>query len=250
MSRMKLAHALVLAGILVMFARHAAADPGTSTVPFVGCPGDGQVGPVAPPLGDPVPVRIDSAIARQLAFYKGDTDPGVFAPKGWHCRLWYGSDGSFIIVTPSPPAHVFPARLVSGLGVEIGLSYGGTSGRFEVAKVSARFFPNIMHDFIQDVREAGLLKDSDFVARPYSHDVVKKINDRMVEFETPANRNGFGTRTFTKSNQSVRGIVALGLPSNEVNLATIRVRLSAEQAPLVAAIIKIEESSLVGTALN
>lgn len=113
-------------------------------MPFVGCPGDGQVGPVALPSGDPVRVDVAPEIGAQLAYYKGANGPGVLAPVGWHCREWYGSNGSFVAVTPAAPPGAIPANGVAGPGVELVFRYGDASGRFEVAAILARFFPDTM----------------------------------------------------------------------------------------------------------
>src|SRR6185437_17145662 len=76
--------------------------------------------------------------------------PGVFAPAGWHCRTWYGSAGAYTVVTPdAPPANSDLAHTLSGPAVEVEEKSGGTSGRFQVAEVSARFFPDLMRQFIR-----------------------------------------------------------------------------------------------------
>src|SRR5436190_3374384 len=121
------------------------------TVPFVGCPADGQSGPIAPPKGQPKVVSLGDLPAGGIAYYKGDQAPGVFAPAGWHCRVWYGSSGSTLVVTPTPldTTH-FPK--VAGPAVEMSVSYGGTSGRFNVARYASRLFPRLLARFIQRVK--------------------------------------------------------------------------------------------------
>src|SRR5690348_601059 len=72
------------------------------TVPFVGCPSIEQ-GEAAPaPQGPSRVVALDAATALQIAFYGTGERPGVFAPRGWHCRGWGGSSGGTILVTPTP----------------------------------------------------------------------------------------------------------------------------------------------------
>ena len=63
------------------------------TVPFVGCPSDGQAGPVATPTGGPVRVSLPARVAAELAYYKGGQGTGVLAPRGWQCFESYGSSG-------------------------------------------------------------------------------------------------------------------------------------------------------------
>jgi hypothetical protein len=120
---------------------------------------------------------------------------------------------------------------------------GGTSGRFEVAEVSARFFPDLMHDFIQSVKDEGLLEGT-LAPKPYPHDVVARITQRLFEFSTPANREGFGTEGFLGSDQPVKGLVALSEPLEEPTLSVLRVRLPPAQSALGASIIELEKACL------
>jgi len=98
------------------------------TVPFVGCSADGQSGPIQPPKGQPKVVSLGEHPAGAIAYYKGEQAPGVFAPAGWHCRVWYGSSGSSILVTPTPidTTHLVPPKVVAP-AVEMGLRFAGTS---------------------------------------------------------------------------------------------------------------------------
>src|SRR5579864_2187946 len=79
---------------------HRSAGPKAS-VPFVGCPSDGQLGPGEAPRGENSQVvAISPEIARRLAYYKADHGSGILAPRGWHCFGTYGSNGSNLYVTP------------------------------------------------------------------------------------------------------------------------------------------------------
>jgi hypothetical protein len=70
---------------------------------------------------------------------------GVLAPRGWHCFSTYGSNGSNLFVSPVPidGKALFSADWKGFMGdvVQLSVMDGGTSGRFEVAKVVARVFP-------------------------------------------------------------------------------------------------------------
>lgn len=66
----------------------------TVRAPFVGCPADGQVGPLAPPTGKARLVHTESVLPGPIAYYKGAQGYGVFAPAGWNCRVSYGSVGA------------------------------------------------------------------------------------------------------------------------------------------------------------
>ncbi|PRC90581.1 hypothetical protein [Solimicrobium silvestre] len=243
MSAAQLFLAMTFSVSLIFFTEEANADTAGASVVFVGCPGDGQTGPVPPPEGTPVLVKVESKVASRLAYYRGEFGPGTFAPKGWQCRLWYGSNGSFLIVTPTAPPATFPPHPISAEGVVIMGRDGETSGRFEVAEISARFFPDVMKEFIQYVKDEKLTQ-SNIETKPYPQDVINKVSDRMVEFTTPANLDGFGTGMFAKSDQSIRGVAALSPESEGPNIIVLRMRLAKEQRSLTDPIIKIMESCI------
>ena len=214
------------------------------TVAFVGCPAAGQQGPQQAPSGAVVAVELDPELAAHLAYYKGNYGPGVFAaPAGWHCRTWYGSAGAFTVVTPDvPPANGDLAHTLSGPGVEVEQKSGGTSGRFEVAEVSARFFPDLKRDFIRQVRDERLTKDSAFDLRPYPDDVLYPVSENIIEFLTPAGRSGFGTEGLAKSDLPINGVVAIADPHGEPSLLVLRIRLPTRQDRLNAALVTLQEA--------
>src|SRR5260370_33360919 len=55
------------------------------TIPFVGCPQQGQIAYVRAPEGQPPSIGLNSVAAGQIAYYKCDNGPGVFAPRVRHC---------------------------------------------------------------------------------------------------------------------------------------------------------------------
>ena len=236
--------ALPIAVCFLVVCALAAAAPPTQSVPRVGCPADGQMGPMKSPSADTREVTLRAAVAAQLAYYDGAAGPGVFAPRGWHCRQWYGSNGSFVIVTPTPPDDHFPASAISGPGVMFSLRDGGTSGRFEVAEVSARFFPKVMQSFIQSVRDERLVPDSDFQVVPFPKDIVKHVTDRLVMFTTPARLKGFGTGLFLVSDEPIQGLVALSPKSEETALLQFQMRLPPGKKALATALMHLEEQCL------
>ena len=115
-----------------------------TTVPFVGCAQDGQVGPSPAPSGAPKTAMLDPVSAAKLAFYSVDGANGVLAPRGWNCFGTYGSSGRELYVAPIPlsSAAVFATGFaITGPGIELSGSAGDTSGRFTVAQIIARLFP-------------------------------------------------------------------------------------------------------------
>ena len=151
--------------------------------------------------------------------------------------------GAFTVVTPDvPPTDGDLAHTLSGPGVEVEQRSGGTSGRFEVAEVSARFFPDLMRDFIRQVRDEKLIKDSALNVRPYPKDVLYPITENMIEFLTPAGRSGFGTEGLAKSDLPINGVVAIADPHGEPSLLVLRIRLPAQQKALNTTLVSLEEA--------
>ena len=126
----------VLAACAMPFAVARAAEQ----VPFVGCAGDGQTGPVAAPKGAPKSVALEAAAARQLAFYQAPDSFGVLAPRGWKCFYVYGSSGASLAVAPSGALRSTGAPL-AGPAVVATLDIGGTSGRLRWPNTPPDSFP-------------------------------------------------------------------------------------------------------------
>ena len=58
-----------------------------TSVPYIGCPGDGQTGPYAAAKGEPKRVDVSPAMAAQFAWYEYSGDAGRFGmlgPRGWN----------------------------------------------------------------------------------------------------------------------------------------------------------------------
>jgi hypothetical protein len=137
-----------------------------------------------------------------------------------------------IIVTPRTPPQIIPRESVKGRGVMAIESYGGTSGRFDVAEVSARIFPDVMADFIARVKAEGF---------PYPDDQYTYLNPKLVKFTTPAHHDGIGTGIFVPSADPVRGVVSLAAgDERETNLLQYDLRLSPSDDRLAHALIDLE----------
>ena len=210
-------------------------------VPFVGCKADGQAGPAEAPAGATQTIRIDPKLAEKLAYYKSGRSPGVLAPRGWFCLGVYGSGGEALLVTREP---VNVNLLLSskwgnltGLGVNVDLRYGYTSGRHSVARAIARVFPK--YDlFVKGVfQDFGV--DPDLTYGPYPGDLLSYKTDRLVEYRTPPNSEGLGTMSsFLKPNeQPIHGLAALIGSMPELNLLVLSVRLPAKMNSLQKAMI-------------
>ena len=233
-----------------------AASPPLSKVPFVGCPLLSMGTPVAAPHRAPRIVAVKASLAARIAYYAGASQywPGAYAPRGWHCRVWSGANGSFMVVTPEPPPDVTPHASVTGPGVFASISIGGTGGRFDVAQVGARFFPQALRAFIQKVRTGDAdLPAAHFVVKPYPDDIATQVGNRMIEFTTPAFHEGFGTSgaypIFMVSDQAVRGLVAFSVKPPAAsptwpNLQEYEIRLPKKERSLAMPLIQLEEQCL------
>lgn len=221
------------------FTGNALAAP-TERVPVVGCPSDGQQGPMPPPEGMDMKAapELPSSAARHLAYYE-TSDLSVLAPRGWSCFGLKGSSGASIIVTPThhDAAEVFKEDFgLTEPAVQLSYSLAGTSGRFSVAWVAARLFPN-MKRFVQAVIDEDN-EASFFKFGPFPHDRLRRRSSRDVEFETPSNEEGMGTHSWLKKNGSPIEGVAIIAKGEESDLLQLSIRLPDELRSLAPVIIK------------
>lgn len=217
------------------------------TVPFVGCRSDGQIGPLNAPKGRPRVVHLTAEVAQRLAYYKAEQGQGVLAPRGWHCFATYGSSGSSLFVSPSPLDSALLLspewRGFTSPIIQLTYEYGGTSGRFGVARVIARVFPK-HRAFVKKVIAEGIVPATEFPAGPFPKDKLVYRSSESVEYQTPAQTEGLGTHSrLLPGNLSISGIAVLvgqepnllflasRLPSNMADLATIIVQQVEDDAP-------------------
>jgi protein involved in ribonucleotide reduction len=236
------AQAIGLAAALACVAAFAGTDASAAEqVPFVGCASDGQSGPVAAPKGAPKSVALDAAAASQLAYYQAQDSFGVLAPRGWNCLYVYGSNGSSLMVSPSPLNNALDAHL-SGAAVVATLDNGGTSGRYDVAKYSARLFAKQEQKFIAGVIAEGIEPKQNFPSGPYPADKLTYKTPLLVEFETPGNKDGLGTSDRLQKNaQAILGMATLKATPIGPDFFLLTVRLPANQAGLATAIVSQAE---------
>jgi hypothetical protein len=167
-------------------------------VPAIGCPQDGQVGPQdAPALPKMVSVTVPAGMGRFLAFYSASEgiESGILAPKGWDCFGTYGSDGNTLYVVPHRLGGEILDRsekVKNGPAVIKRVSIGGTSGRFNVAKIGGRIFPSA-RAFALRVRNEGLEDPKEYVFTPWPADRIVRLSEFAVSYMTPPRVNGLGT---------------------------------------------------------
>ena len=207
-----------------------------ATPPFVGCPADGQMGPMSAPAGRAPDLPLPPATAARLAWYAGNKDEAVLGPVGWHCIKLYGSNGWILFVTPVAVDVGALTRGLPGPAIQLGLSDGGTSGRFEVAALAAGLFPQEAA-FVARVEAEHLLPPSFFTSRVARTDRLERRGADVVLFETPASTAGLGTASrLVPDTAPIDGAVILR-PGGDVSLVHLSVRLPPVLAHLAPAIV-------------
>ncbi|HWD67152.1 MAG TPA: hypothetical protein VG227_04245, partial [Caulobacteraceae bacterium] len=219
----------------------AASVNASVTVPFVGCAADGQTGPRPAPAGGPKKINVDPALAPRLAWYASQ-DVSALAPRGWSCFERYGSSGALLVVAPAPLNldTADPSKLATA--VVAGGDSGGTSGRFAVAQVIARAFPD-RAAFLRSVVGEGTLPPSDFPSGPYPTDQVTDIGGDALAFHTPAQTGGLGPLVggFTQGDQPIDGVVFLSGADTDMDFLALR--LPADLQELGPAIVQAYEET-------
>jgi len=241
--RMAILSAALMAGIGFKTPAYAIAS---AEVPFVGCKSDGQVGPQDAPIGKPKAIAISPQLAQWVAYYKASDGEGVLGPRGWYCFGTYGSSGSNLYVTPmplkSPILFSNSWNRISSFGIQFSVSNGDTSGRFEVAQIIARVFP--AHSaFVRRVIAEGVEPSTSFPYGPYPADKLTYKSKETVEYITPPNTEGLGTKSFLiKDADPIDGVAIL--TGEELSLTHLSVRLSPEMSDLLPVIIRQVEQDI------
>lgn len=230
---------------MILCALPAAAQ--SVSIPFVGCPADGQIGPREAPKRASIVTMASRHEAERLAYYRGPDGNGVLAPRGWHCVELYGSSGSALYVSPSPAE--LPSisasgwKGVSGAAILAQRRYGGTSGRFAVAEVIAMVFP-ARKQFVREVIEMFDEGESRFRSGPHPTDKLTYRGETIVEYVTPAGMEGLGTQFWLrKSDSPIQGVAIL--VGETPDLLHLAVRLPADLAELTPVIIRQFEGEAV-----
>jgi hypothetical protein len=214
-------------------------------VPAIGCPQDGQVGPLdAPLLPKHMRALVPKGMATSLAYYSHheSSGSGALAPRGWDCFGTYGSGGSTLYVVPrrlgDPILDRFE-KLKTGPMVMRTVYIGGTSGRFGAARISARIFPGA-RAFVEQVRNEGLDDPKDYVFAAWPTDQLNRLSEFAVSYVTPAGTEGLGTAfDLAPGLEPIAGLVFLTDVQGQADgpfLDALAVRLGRADRHLYAAI--------------
>jgi hypothetical protein len=228
---------LMAGSLIAQRPQGSATNQAAVSVPFVGCPSDGQMGPVEAPSGKGPLLTISGELAQSLAYYRSEGF-GVLGPRGWHCFGRYGSGGATLYVSPQPidfnDTLAETATVFKGPIIVFAESDGGTSGRFHVAGVIARVFP-AHRAFVN-----GLIKNDPgqgYPSGPFPKDRLTYKSKERVEFFTPAQTDGLGTDLGLQKNADpIKGVAILSGPTP--NLLMLFVRLPPGQDMVTSAIIR------------
>jgi hypothetical protein len=227
-------HSIGLRTLVIFVAAASLPAYAQTTVPYVGCPGDGQTGPYLTAKGSPRPVNLSPEIAKKLAWYeyKGDAGQiGTLGPRGWNCFVTIGSNGETLYVAPE---SLDSAKLLehknwkgfTGPVIQLSGSDGDTSGRFEVARTVARVFPAYRH-YARKVIAEGFGPASDYPFGPFPSDHLRYKGKKLVEFTTPGYHKGLGTMSWLlPSDQPIIGFALLTIGSDiDTELLQLSLRL-------------------------
>jgi hypothetical protein len=225
---------ILACGMLCAQASVHAQEIAAVSVPFVGCKSYGQVGPTEAPKGTSRPVPITAQEAQGLAYYRSAQGPAVLAPQGWYCLGISGSSGEGLNVSAQP----IDGSALEGPAIEIFHSLGETLGRFEVAQLIARVFPDYK-DFVSRTIKLFDFPAGRFTFGPYPNDVLTYKSNTIVEYNTPAQTEGLGTHSLLSKNANpIEGVAMLiGQVPETPDLLLLSVRLPPELTGLTAAIV-------------
>jgi hypothetical protein len=210
-------------------------------IPFEGCRADGQVGPLSAPNGTPMMLPIAVEAAHRLTYYKAKEGFGVLGPRGWHCFCTYGSNGEALFVSPEQvnANDLLKSETWEGFKgptIQISYEFGDTSGRFGVASTIARVFP-ARKEFVDNVIREGIVSADSFPTGPYPKDQLVYRTKNIVEFQTPANEDGLGTKSRLLRNADPISGAAI-LVGTTPDLLSLSVRLAPNLVDLAPVIIQ------------
>ncbi len=166
----------------------------SAEVPVVGCPVSGMADDVAPPRTPPsTRVLVPQGAAASLAYFttREDASRGVLGPRSWSCHGQSGSDGDVLYVVPGDAVLDQENGGYKGPMVRRRVAEGSTSGRFEVARVAGRIFPQARR-FAEGVRSEGMDEPGTYAFTSWPSDRVERLDDGVAAYATPGGAQGTG----------------------------------------------------------
>lgn len=166
----------------------------SAEVPVVGCPVSGMADDVPPPRTVPsTRVLIPQGAAGALAYFttREDASRGVLGPRSWSCHGQSGSDGDVLYVVPADAVLDRENGGYRGPMVRRRVADGGTSGRFEAARVAGRIFPQARR-LAEGVRSEGTDEPGTYAFTPWPSDRIERLDDGVAAYTTPGGSQGVG----------------------------------------------------------
>jgi hypothetical protein len=211
-------------------------------LPVIGCAAECQGRVVKAPRSGTKALSVSVSYANRLCYYKSQSINGILAPKGWHGFETSGSNGANLFLTPKPVdrGRFFQEHVIfKGPFIQCSQSYADTSGKYEVAETIARLFPS-QRAFVKDVIDNFGYHANEFPFGPYPNDKITYRGKNVVEFQTPANADGFGNKCSLadKNGEAIYGVVILHLKNNwPESITHLTIRLDPKDADLRTAIM-------------
>jgi hypothetical protein len=133
-----------------------------------------------------------------------------------------------------------PPVVLTGPAVSLTHRWGSTGGRFSVADIVARVFPD-RRDFVRAVQNKPGMPKSTYTFHPYPSDALNYKSKTVVEYRTAARSEGLGTQYWLgRSDRPIDGVAML--IGTTPDLMQLEVRLGPEQGELTRAIVPYTES--------
>ena len=214
-----------------------------------------QQPPITPtdvPKGTSKSVPISPTDAEALAYYESADGIGLLAPRNWFCEGASGSGGAALFLSPKPIHHSLSGwEGLEGTAIEINHMSGENSGRYDIAEIMSRVFPEyraIALSVWEDI-------DLPLPSGPYPKDTLTYISKTIVEFKTPAQTEGLGNfhSWLKKSGTPIQGAaILIADPHNPIlssaRLVLLSVRFPPDLARLTPTIIRYVELDVLGSA--
>jgi hypothetical protein len=207
------------------------------------------------PKGTSRSVPISPEDAKGVAYYRSADGIGLLAPRGWYCEGASGSSGYVLFTSPKPIHHSMSGwDGIEGAAIEVDHMYGGTSGRYDIARIIARVFPAYRAFAVRAMD--GI--DLPMPYGPFPKDTLVYRGKAIVEYQTPARTDGLGNfdSWLGKNDMPILGaaILIVDPPPNPSGDPPDAVRLSVRVPPgltrLTAAIVRCFERDTAGAGRN
>ncbi len=244
-------HGIALRTVAIVFAAASMLACAQTSVPYVGCSGDGQTGPYQASEGSPKPVKLPPEIANKLAWYeyKGDAGQvGTLGPRGWNCFVTIGSNGETLYIAPETmnSAKILEHKEWQGFtgpAIQVSGSDGGTSGRFRSGTNGSSCFPRHIAATPARSSQRALVPPQTILSVLIPSDHLTYKSKKLVEFTTPSHRKGLGTTSWLlPSDQPILGFALLTIgPDVDAELLQLSLRLPPSLSALSPTLVRQAE---------